>query len=71
MFVWLNCVGDSLFLLCTISSVADRVLLALELAKVRRWCYGTSSVTSPIVVAHAAGRFTWPVGLYRTVEAMH
>ena len=34
---------------------AARVLLAPELAKERRWCYGASSVISTIVVAHAAG----------------
>ena len=65
MFVWLQCVSGFMSLLLAISIAdTDRVLLALELAKERRWCYGASSVISTIVVAHAASRATWPAGVY-------
>ena len=72
MFVWLNFVCDVMLLLFSIFFVdTDRVLLAPELAKERRWCYGTSSVISTIVVAHAAGRTAWPAGVYCAVETIH
>ena len=72
MFVWLKFVCDFMSLLFSISfAETDRVLLAPELAKERRWCYGTSSVISTIVVTHAAGRIAWPAGVYRAFETIH
>ena len=69
---WLMFICDFMFLLSSFSFAdAVRVLLAPELAKERRWCYGTSSVISTIVVAHAAGRTAWPAGVYCAFETIH
>ena len=72
MFARLFFVCDFMVLLVSNSFVdTDRVLLAPELAKERRWCYGTSSVVSTIVVTHAAGRTAWPAGVYCAFETIH
>ena len=47
------------------------VFLAPELAQERRWCYGTSSGVSTIVVTHAAGRAAWPAGVHSAFETIH
>ena len=44
--------------------------LAPALDQERRWCYGTSSVLSTILVTHAAGSVAWPAGVHSAVETI-
>ena len=45
-------------------------ILAPALDQERRWCYGTSSVLSTILVTHAAGSVAWPAGVHSAVETI-
>ena len=46
------------------------IILAPAFDQVRRWCYGTSSVLSTILVTHAAGSVAWPAGVHSAVETI-
>ena len=46
------------------------IILAPAVDQVRRWCYGTSSVLSTILVTHAAGSVAWPAGVHSALETI-